>query len=512
MKKTGLITWALLRLPILAAGLYLCRSQLSLLIEKYFNLGQLIEFLVYVYSTAWLRAWLCIPYLILLIFALMLIRKWVTRDFLGYVLFLCGSLALADFSLSYIFKASDALLRSFLFALFLAANAAPDSWLEKLIRGGRISVNLFFLFGVGFCEVMFPQAYFYWLLDRIQSNRPNKKWSWFAGVFIACFSLIFLLVPYNNQRILTLGEKLHPNPAVEKIAEGGYNWIEFNPKQHLLYAVGHNVNYVLAYDTDHLGQPPRRSITQSGKPQSFGFNPDLQELYVYRADTHELLYLDAASLEVTRSLPIADLSPGDVWVNWQRGTDSITIASEADREVGTPFIMLDRPSGTMLASMPLPLIPTNVAFNPDKNIFYFNSFKDTYLVAWDMISHQVMHQIETSPRTDRLVYWPNGDEILVASPQDGAVLRYEAKTLAYKGRIETSLGARTLTLDTKRNLLLVGNFINNHMQVIDMNTYKPVASYYIGPWIRTIALDLDGGVAYVSTIHNLFRVEYTAQN
>ena len=80
-----------------------------------------------------------------------------------------------------------------------------------------------------------------------------------------------------------------------------------------------------------------------------------------------------------------------------------------------------------------------------------------------------------------------------------------------EGEIKTSIGGRTLTLDSKRNLLLVGNFINNRLQVIDMNTYEPIASFYIGPWIRTISLDVERGVAYVSTVQNLFRVRYISE-
>lgn len=156
-----------------------------------------------------------------------------------------------------------------------------------------------------------------------------------------------------------------------------------------------------------------------GKTQSFAFNPDLQELYVYKADTGELLFLDALTLETFRSAPVAGLSPGDVWVNWQRGTDSITIASEADLETGAPFVVIDRASGKTIAVMPLPLIPTNLAFHPDQDILYFNSFRDTYLISWDMKAHEALQRVETSPRTDRLIFSPSASEILIASPLEG---------------------------------------------------------------------------------------------
>jgi DNA-binding beta-propeller fold protein YncE len=201
-----------------------------------------------------------------------------------------------------------------------------------------------------------------------------------------------------------------------------------------------------------------------------------------------------------------------VWVNWQPGTDSITIASEADYEVGIPFVMIDRESGEIIASIPIPLIPTNVAFHPEKDVMYFNSFKDTYLVSWDLKTHEVIKQVETSPNTDRLIYNPDTSEVLVASTMQGAILRYDADTLEYKGKINVSIGDRTMTIDEKRNLMLVGNFINDRVQVIDLKTYKPIASFYIGPWIRTISLDVDNGIAYVSTVRNLFKVRYISNS
>ncbi|NJN79388.1 MAG: hypothetical protein HC797_02340 [Anaerolineales bacterium] len=125
-----------------------------------------------------------------------------------------------------------------------------------------------------------------------------------------------------------------------------------------------------------------------------------------------------------------------------------------------------------------------------------------------MVSFKILEQNNTTSRTDRLIFSPFNSEVFVASLLDGAILRYDADTLIYKGKIQTSLGDRTLTIDSQRNLLLVGNFINNKLQVIDSNTQESIKSFYIGPWIRTIALDVEAGIAYVSTVRGLFSVDY----
>ncbi|MBI3150623.1 MAG: hypothetical protein HYZ21_00675 [Chloroflexi bacterium] len=507
MKKSGLVIWAFLRLPMLAAGVYLFRFPLAAFIEKNYGLGTAMDFAVFSASTFGTRFLLSIVCGIALGLGIWLIKKWVNSELWSYIVSLLGAFIAVYLSFTFLLLASDALLKTFIVVLILAINIVPGNWLAKWIPGGRI-MNLVFLAGVGLSEAVFPQAYVFWLMGKLQAGALIKKWSWVSGVVIAPLFWIFLLTPYDNQRILTLGEKIHASPMVEKFAQGDYNWIELNPEQNLLYAVGRGTNFLLAFDTENLNVPPRKSQKDIGKTQSFAFNPERQEIYAYEAVAKQLHFIDAVTLETIHSVPVRDLSPGDVWVNWHPGTNSITIASEADLETGTPFVMIDHASRETVATMPLPLIPTNIAFNSEKNVLYFNSFRDTYLVSWDMNSHEVIQRVETSPRTDRLIFWPATDEVLVASPLEGAILRYDAETLEFKGKINTSLGDRTLTIDPQRNLLLVGNFINNRVQVIDLNTFEPVDSFYIGPWIRTIALDVEQGIAYVSTVRNLFKVKY----
>ena len=505
MKKTGLVIWASLRLPIFAAGVYLFRFPIAAFIEEKYGLGAAMDFAVYSASTFGTRLMLYLACVAALGLGIWLAKKWITSELWSYILSLFGAFIIVYFSFAFLLLAFAALLKTSIVVLILAVNTLPEKWIPR----GRI-MNLVFVAGVGLSEAFLSQAYVFWLMpaEKMRSGASIKKWSWLSGVVIAPLFWIFLLTPYDNQRVLTLGETLHASPAVEKFAEGDYNWIEFNPAHNLLYAVGRGTNFLLAFDTGNLDVPPRRSKTDIGKTQSFAFNPERQEIYAYAAGAKQLDYIDAVTLETFRSVPVTNISPGDVWVNWHGGTNAITIASEADLETGTPFVMIDHASGETIASMPLPLIPTNVTFHSQKNILYFNSFRDTYLISWDMDSHEIAQRMETSPRTDRLIFWPGASEVLVASPLEGAILRYDAETLEFKGKVNTSFGGRTLTIDSQRNLLLVGNFINNRVQVIDLNTFEPVASFYIGPWIRTIALDVEQGIAYVSTVRNLFKVKY----
>ena len=510
MKKHGLIIWSILRLPILAAGLYLFWRPLFEFVKARIELRTIIDFAVYSANTFETRFDLYLITVISMALGYWLVKQWLTSDVRGYFLMLAGMLAVIFISFQFLLLTPNAAGRTLIVFLVLAVNSMPMEWLARGISGSRM-MNFVFLSAVGLSEAFFPQAYVFWLMDKFQMRNSIKQWSWMGGVLVAPLFWLFLLTPYNNQRILTLGEKLHTSPAVEKFAAGEYNWIEFDADLHQIFVSGNRSNFLLAFDTENLNLPPRKS-EDIRKMQSFAYNPERKEMYAYEADTNQLLYIDAVTLDTVRSVPVTDLSPGDVWVKWHRSTDTIIISSEADFEVGTPFYIVARESGEVVGSMPLPIIPTAyLVFHPEKPLLYFNSYRDTYLIAWDMISHETVLQTQTSANTDRMEFDEKRNELLVASPLDGAILRYDADTLEYRGKIKVGFGVRTLTIDTQRDLLVVGNFINDRIQVIDMSTYDRVSSFYLGPWVRTITLDVENGIAYVSTVRNLFKVYYISK-
>ena len=77
---------------------------------------------------------------------------------------------------------------------------------------------------------------------------------------------------------------------------------------------------------------------------------------------------------------------------------------------------------------------------------------------------------------------------------NSAISRFDSETLQLKGSIGTVFGVRTLAVDPVRNLLLAGSLVSNMLDVIDLETRARVAKYYVGPWLRTIALDSAAGI------------------
>lgn len=511
MKNRLLHAWILLRLPILGLVIFVFRSQASAILEQFVQLNVIADFVVYTLSTLSIRLYLVGGLLLGLISIHWLIWKVIRSSAMQLILFVGATFTAVWVFFQFIVLASNPLLRSFAVTIIVAVNHLSIEWLVKGLKINR-GADLFFTVIPGLPEIFLPQSYFIWLrekLGRPASSTPSPDRSWALGILCASILAVFLWTPFNNQRILTAGELLHADPAVVKFADGDYNWIELNPDTDELYAVGYYSNFIMIFNTNEIKALPRKSKTSIDGAQSFGFNPDLQQVYMYNHMAKELVYLDAPDLAVSRTLPIPDLSNGDVWVKWNQLTDTIVLSSEADLNIGTPFYLLDRENGSTQATIPLPVIPTAyIVFHPEKPILYFNSFKDTYLAAWDMEKHQIIQQTETSPRTDRMTLSPTASELLVASPMEGAVLRYDLETLEFKGKINTSFGDRTLAVDSDRNLLFMGNFINNRLTMIDYKTLRVIRSFYLGPWIRTITLDTENGIAYVSTVRNLFKVTY----
>lgn len=503
-KSTWILSWAAIRLPLFGLFGYLFRYQLIAIFERTIGFTGRMDFFVFTISTFYARFLLYVFFSLILISGYLLIQKIKVSSILQYGIWLASTFCGLFVSFYFIFQSPKAFLRAFFVFAILAINTIPFEWLANSFK----NTNLLFLVGIGISEAIFPQAYTLSLINQAPKLSNAKKWTWLMGILVVPLIWVFLLVPYDNQRIFTLAEKIHADPAVQKFSTGIYNWVELNPEKNLLYAVGRGTNFLLAFDLNHLDQAPKRSHQDIGKTQSFGFNPDQQEIYVYKADTRELLYMEASSLKVLRSVPIPDLAPGDVWIRWQRLNDSIIISSEADAETGIPLYMIDRESGEILAELPYPTYPTELTFHPSQLLMYFTSFKSTYLAVWDMQEHKIKDQTEIPSRTDRILFSENTNEVWVTVPLSSDILRYDAKTLKNTGVIKSNLGDRTLNIDYQRNLLLTGNFMNGRLTVIDLATQKKVASYYLGPWIRTIALDISNGVAYVSTVRGLFKISY----
>jgi hypothetical protein len=140
-------------------------------------------------------------------------------------------------------------------------------------------------------------------------------------------------------------------------------------------------------------------------------------------------------------------------------------------------------------------------------------FQDRHdLVVYDTMRHQIMLRTPTPEHLDRLAFAGSGDtlELLAPAALGAKILRFDPETLEQTGAISSLFGARAIAVDPVRRLVLSGSLVTNRLEVINLDSQQPVALYYVGPWLRSLSLDVEAGQAYLSSHEGLFRIQYGA--
>jgi hypothetical protein len=250
------------------------------------------------------------------------------------------------------------------------------------------------------------------------------------------------------------------------------------------------------------------SDVPTGGAQGFAYDPSANQLFAVNTYTKQLLYLDATTLRVQKTADLAQLSPGDPWIAVDAQTDTLTVVSEADVRIGDPLIVLERSNGRTVARADLDA--GNLLKHPSRPWLYLTFFRRrSEVMLYDLEARSVTRRAPADPRAERMAFWKTKNELLVTSPIESRVLRYDADTLTPKGYFAALFGVRAIALDEERQLLLCGNIATGHLIVLDLRTGERVSTRYLGPWLRTIELDVPNGTAYVSANGALYFLRYS---
>jgi len=392
----------------------------------------------------------------------------------------------------------------------LALNTSPTPWLYVLIHGHRSLFKLVFTLAVGVSEIVFLKPFVLWLRDRrtrlgISSNGKARLLAdWMAALVIVP---ALAVLPLTSTNLAEFSRILHQDKAVWMFFKGDLNGLDLNRESGVLYADGHGFNHVLAFRILSLDQPPQQSRAETSRAQGLFYNPQRKELYVYNWREQAILILDGVTLELTDWIKIPALSPGDSWVVWDKFSDDIIVCSEADGRTGVPFVAVNRTSKQVIAVFQMQM--GNVLLHPTQPLLYLSGFRrNSEMLAYNTQLHQIVKRVQINPRLDRMAYDRSHNELLIASPLHSTVFQYDADSLQFKGGFKAPFGVRALAIDERRNVLLCGSVATNELEVIDLKTHKVLATYYLGPWLRTIYLDEGNGVAYLTSNGGVYRVEY----
>lgn len=505
--RAAILIWAVVRLPALALLLYVLRQPILNAIERQFDVFYVTVLVVDVVSTPVARLISAAGLFAVLLLLVLCVRR--LGPLVSYSILLVTAGAVIALSLN---LAQTSLHRALFVELILAVNLVPSQFVGQLKKQFPRLWNAFMLAGVGVVELFLWREYWQWVRHprsgRSRSDTSGAGWDVAAvipGLLLTSLMFAFVIRP---QKLVAFEQMMRMQTEVQVIESGlSINWIEMDPTRTHLYVTGLDLPRLRRYDLRDLSAPPVLSDVSTGGAQGFAYDPRANEIYAFNTFTRQLLYLDATTLERKRVVDVPDLSPGDPWVIVDPITDTLTISSEADLEIGVPLIVLDRSTGRVVALSDLEA--GNVLLHPTKPWLYLTFFRRrNEVMLYNLETRSVMHSTPADQRAERMVFSRRRNELLVTSPMESRIMRFDADQLNLKGYIPATLGVRAIAIDEVRDLLFYGNIATGQLVVIDLKSSKRLRTYYLGPWPRTIQLNVESGTAYVSSRGALYRVDY----
>lgn len=513
-----MLTWGLVRLPVLLVVLYLFRYEAAVFGEyaALFNISVLTVIAIDLVSTPAARVLCFISLAIVLLLWLPFAARLSPR--IAYLSCLAVAAAII---LPLFHETGTQLWFSALPILVLATNLAPGSWFDRLMPHQRWW-NAFMAAGVGVAELFFFNRYIQWLRTLRVGQRAGAalpaRWSAFPGVLLASAAAAVLVsngylwtVPseWTGGRtwLRQIEQALRMSAAARVRVAGDMHGVRIDATGQFIYLTGHGYSHLYRYSLADWLAPPLVSSVRTNFAQGFAYDASAGELYVYDAWSQHLHYIDADSLSLRRSVPLQNLPPGDLSMIVDRQTDTIMIASEDDQNIGSAIQVLNRATGGVLATRHED--SAVLLLHPRKPIVYMSFFGHRgEIQMFDLQRLDVVRRQSARQHMEGMAFWEASNELMVTAPLDSRVMRFDADTLAYKGYFDATFGVRSIALDLRRNLLVCAGLATGKVVVIDLATGEQKASYYLGPWLRHVAIAEEQGVAYVSSYGALYELDY----
>ncbi len=494
--------WLALRVPLLLLAAYVLRDPILDLVERTVDIIWITVFTIQIAST---------PVTRLVLWAALALGFFIVgkaSERLGGVRGYAASVGAGAVLAALVGEASGGGLRMAAPVLvLLACNWAPLSLLQRV---GLTWPRLRSLVTIppAISEVLLAGRYLSWLHASLNNREPATteepaKW---PGALVAALALAL----FANAAALSPFERMiRASGDVRVVAHGNFNGIALDESGAHLFVTGHGVERLRRYDVADMSAPPLESAIETGQAQGLAYDATHAEVYVYNEDTREILVLDGPSLALKRSLPAPDLSTGDPWIAIEPISNTVTLASEADQQAGSPLIIYDRTSGEVLARRTEEA--GNLLVAPAAPVVYLSFFRRVQgIAALDLVTRDIAVFQSTDVRLERMVFDPISDEVLAAMPTAGEIARFDPRTLAPKGTFPVMFGVRVMAIDQVRGVMLTGSLATGQVALVNLADHQVQRTWYLGPWLRSIALDPARGAAFVSSQGTLYELRYAS--
>lgn len=492
---SALIVWGLIRAPLILLLVYLFRGSISTL--PVFDGAAIVLRVIDIVSLPVSRILVCLGVAGALGVTVAIALR--LRPMPGYFL-MVGGTAVVSVAL---FGLTGTPLRHALIPIVLAAtNFLPEALLQ------RRTDNRIMAIAAGVTEALILRRHLTWLAGLAGLQETAMRWVRLAGWALAVLLVgVCMALLIKGGKLIALEQSIRMPDTASIVILDDINGLAVDAANRRLFATGHGLDTVHDFDLDNPDSPPRVSEVDTGGAQGLAFTADNHEISLFKLEDRQLLFIDAGTLTLNRSVDASNLASGDPWIAVDPISGTIALVSEADFDDGVAFLLLDRASGETLDTREIDA--GNLLKHPTKPWLYMSFFRrNPEVQIYDMARREIIVRMPAPARVDRMVLVEASNELLVTSPVTSEILRLDADTLETKGRLKGPFGVRTLAYDADRELLFAGSFVTGQILTIDMQTSRPMGTTYLGPWLRSIELDAENAAAYVSSNGALYRWTY----
>ena len=199
------------------------------------------------------------------------------------------------------------------------------------------------------------------------------------------------------------------------------NGLAYDPRQRRLYSF-------------NLGEPPGESCTASvvdlgsmgviaelqlpGRPRWAVYDRERDVIYVNIREPAQILVIDCERAAIERALHVPSAGPHGLWL------DSERLFCAAD---GGALVVLERDSGEVLKSLPLPGVPDVIMHDSDVRRLYVAIGEPGLVCSFDSERLEPVETVETEPGAHTTCWDPIGRRLYVFCPASAGAAVYEER-------------------------------------------------------------------------------------
>jgi len=344
---------------------------------------------------------------------------------------------------------------------------------------GKTKPAVLFAFRIGACLILFPILASAFFSGRSMKMSPGS-------------SLI-----YKQENLYDI----HIDSAKRTLLVSQTNRDECRPEPH---------SFLFSFSLDAPDLPPKKFKLPTIELEDLAFDPDsgliyhvdLGTLQIGRS-TFKTLVFDSDTLELKREREIDVHCNGSINHALIRPLDRLFVRCDVDNMVvvNTKTLQADRVFYIGKLTM--------VLGDEENEVVYLSYDWKRLIEVIDGRTLQKSHGAKGPLYAEKMILSPKGRELYVPGPKEAEIWVYSTPDLTLVRKIPTQFGVRALAVDQENNLLLAGSYVTGYVDVIDMAAFKPINSYYVGKFQRSMVVDPVKRHAFITTTKSgLYMLRY----